>query len=74
MTAAREYLLANEDLVKLNALLTDQMKDPSKKANLEKELASNNQQLAENRLGAIQVLRRGIVVWLKRKTHLSIKR
>ncbi len=65
MAAAREYLLASEELTKLNELLTSQLKDAEDKAELEKQLESNNQQLAENQLGAILVLRRGLAIGSK---------
>ncbi len=60
MAVAREYFGANDELDKLNDLLTSQLEKDGKKEELEKQLATNNQQMDENRMGIIQVLRKGL--------------
>lgn len=65
LVAAREYLIASEELTKMAGLLNEKQKAGGADAEVAKELSSIDSQLGENRVGTIEVLRRGLAIGAK---------
>ncbi|MGV3483520.1 MAG: hypothetical protein ACO1RT_03770 [Planctomycetaceae bacterium] len=65
VTAARELLVASDELVKMQELLKGQQKSGGDAETIAAELTSIEQRLDQNRTSAVDVLRRGLAIGSK---------
>jgi tetratricopeptide (TPR) repeat protein len=71
LSAAREYLTSSDELNKLAELLRTQKKSGEEAAAIAEQLKSIEDQLQENRLSTIDVLRRGLAIGSKDSEMLN---
>ena len=65
LAVARDYLMASDELSKVAELMKAQQKSGGDEENIAKELSEIETQLDENRIGTIDVLRRGLAIGAK---------